>query len=244
MGIDCCLNCAKYDVRYACSQCHVATYCSRECQLARLANHGCKPTKKYLDGVNDTQWTIYERYQFNQDFNGKTRVLRKDGLVYKFCKTEREYLETIIFYESHQAEGIVPVIVTIVDNAWLIVSHLVDGFTLLSTPPGKYTSFSRDALQYALIIALSKFKRTEFGIDIVANLSNIAYDANSGRIVFYENNGIMYRYQRKSEMIFQCLQMIKFRESRLLGTIWNEETIERYCESAIERSDIADSQSL
>ena len=220
-----CLNCGKYATLYVCEQCQVADYCSRECQLARLKNHGCKPTKAYIDRINDNQWAIYYRYQFEQDFNGKTRVLRKDRLVYKFCKTETEYLETIVFYEHHQEHGIVPVVFATIDSAWLIVTHLVDGFTLLGTVPGKLPP--KDQLQYALIMALSKFKEPSFGLDIVGNLNNIAYDT-TGRIIFYENNGKLYSYATKSQMIFQFLQLLKFKEPRILGTVWNEETIQYY----------------
>jgi len=227
-----CLNCGKYGTIHICEQCHVADYCSRECQLARLNNHGCKPTKAYLDRINDTQWNIYYRYKFEQDFNGKTRVLRKDRLVYKFCKTEAEYLETIVFYEAHQEYGIVPVIFTTIDNAWLIVTHLVEGFTLLGESFKRsptVPTYCKEKLQYALIMALAKFKSNSFGLDSIGNLQNIGYN-DCGKIIFYENNGKQYAYASKSQMIFQFLQLLKFREPRVLGTIWNEETIKRYIE--------------
>lgn len=227
-----CLNCGRYETHYACAQCHVATYCSRECQLARLKNHGCKPAKRYIDTVNDKQWEIYLRNRFEQDFNGRIRVLRKEQLVYKFCKTEAEFLETIIFYEKHQEHGIVPIIFTVVDAAWLIVTYYVEGFITLGESVSRgvaavHSFPPKDRLQHALIVALSKFRSNSFGVDLLANLSNIGYDGND-RIIFFENNGKIYSYRTKSEMIFQFLHLLKFKHPNIIGTVWSEETIKQY----------------
>ena len=223
-----CLNCENSDIQHTCMQCSSAHYCSRECQLAQLKTHGCKPMKRYIDAVNERQWNIYDRYMFQQDFNGKMRVLRKERLVYKFCKTEQEYLETCIFYENHQDKGIVPTIITVDDPSWVIVTYLVeDGYVLLGNWVERRTTYEfKEMLQYALIIALSKFKENAFGLDSVANLNNIGYNsAGTGAVIFFENNGKVYRYDSKSEMIFQFLQLLKFKEPRMLNAVWSEEVI-------------------
>jgi hypothetical protein len=204
---------------YHCQQCGPAcggSYCTRECHLKRI----CRPTRAYIDSVNERQWAIYERYQFDEVMNRKIRVLRKDNLVYKFCQSEQEYLEMCIFYENHQ--GIVPTLITVDDKAWVLVTFYAANYIPLSSMRN-----TRVDIQIPLIRALAHFKRNEFGIDILANLKNIGYNVKDGTIIFYENNGCIYRYDSKEEMIFQFLHQLKFRHNRLIGEILSMDEIKQ-----------------
>ena len=216
--------------RYKCSRCHTP-YCSKTCQFADWAKHCkiCKITKEDLKVANDAQAAFFAQYLKDAEgwLNEKKSVILKDGLVYKLCQSEKEYLETYTFFAQHQRRGgIVPQLIMSDEKAWTIVTIYAPEYVTFHRMTTDRTPIDKDAVQLALIRGLGRFKKNEFGKDLQANLHNIGFNGRS--VMFYENNGELYSFNSKAEMIFQFLQMLRnARGGRmLLGNIKTIEEIE------------------
>jgi hypothetical protein len=224
-----CRVCSKH-ARRACNRCHATLYCSKACQLVDWKTHEgkCASTSAFMKRVNSEQASFFEARDLEHadaSLDRRGSVFLKNNLVYKLCQSEREYLETYIFFKRHKLRGIVPYLVEYNNAALVIVTRYMPEFITLHRIVTDKRALNKEALQTALIRGLARFKQDSFGKDGQANLRNIGFDGQD--IMFFEDNGERFVYKTKVEMIVQYLGMLQNARSgkKLLGTLYSRNYI-------------------
>ncbi len=223
-----CTLCQK-NAHFMCARCS-NPYCSTSCQLRDWENHSktCKLTKKYIKTMENAR-DIYSAAKHLDDAvelkRGKVFLL--NDIVYKFCDTEKEFLQNYEFFLNNQS--ITPKLIEADHAALVLATANTTGYMNVHRIVTDKVPFDKNVFQIALVKSLLRLNTPAYGRDLMTNVSNIGYRQDPPTVIFYENNGKIQSYDTHTDMVLAFLRELKDNRhgNLLIGRILSEEQIEK-----------------